>query len=77
LGQQECLEFLKEQSRLDPKKWFRVKDVQQGLAARKYGNGVLKGVAGDLLILTACGDIEMQGRGIWKHYKEFRFNRRL
>lgn len=72
MSQMDCLDFLREQRKENPDKWFRVKDVQDALREQGKGNGTLKGVASDLLILTNCSDISMRGIGVWKHYKEFR-----
>lgn len=68
----DCLRFLQEQRMADPDRWFRVKDVQEGLKDKGKSNGVLKGVSSDLLRLAVCGDLECRGIGYWKHYKEFR-----
>lgn len=68
------LTFLKEQRDIDPHRWFRVKDIQDGLAKKGLSNGVLKGVSNDLYMLMRFGDIKWRGVGIWKHYKEFQAN---
>lgn len=75
MSQMDCLRFLQEQKKLNPERWFRVKDVQEGLLAKGLTNGVLKGVANDLFQLMRCGDVEWRGVGAWKHYKEFRARR--
>jgi len=72
VSQQDCLDWLKEQYKLDPAGWFRVKDVQEGLRSMGAGNGTVKNVAVHLLKLRNCGDIQMRGIGAWKHYKEFK-----
>lgn len=72
MSQQDCLEWLKEQHRSNPDKWFRVKDVQDGLREQGKGNGTIKNVAIHLLKLRNCGDIKMRGVGLWEHYKEFK-----
>lgn len=72
MSQQDCLEWLQKQHRKNPDKWFRVKDVQEGLKASGKGNGTIKNVASHLLKLRNCGDIKMRGVGLWKHYKEFK-----
>lgn len=75
MSQMDCLRFLQEQKKLYPEKWFRVKDVQEGLLQKGLSNGVLKGVSNDLFRLMRCGDVEWRGVGVWKHYKEFRAKR--
>lgn len=72
MSQQDVLEWLVEQRCTDCDKWFRVKDIQEGLKEKGLGNGTIKGVANDLLCLTACGDIVMRNVGLWNSYKEFR-----
>lgn len=72
MSQEDCLSWLEKQ---DPKKWFRVKDVQEGLKQTGLGNGTINNVPKHLLILTNWGYIKMRGVGVWKHYKEFQFKR--
>lgn len=72
MSQQDCLEWLKEQKKKHPDKWFRVKDVQEGLKKMGKGNGTCKNVPQHLLKLRNFGDIQMRGVGFWKHYKEFK-----
>lgn len=72
MSQQDCLNFLTDQKKKNPDKWFRVKHVQEGLRKRGLGNGTCKNVASHLLKLTVCGDIQMRGIGAWEHYKEFK-----
>ncbi len=55
MSQQDCFDFLNAQKKCNPEKWFRVKDVQEGLKNQGKGNGTLKGVGNDLLILTTWG----------------------
>lgn len=74
MSQMDVQRFLQEQYELDPNKWFRVKDIQEGLAEKGKSNGVLKGVANDLYMLMRFGDIKWRGVGVWKHYKEFQAN---
>ena len=69
MSQADCLDWLKRQ---DPDKWFRVKEVQDGLESEGKGNGTIRGVSHDLMRLTLFNDLEMRGVGTWKHYKEFR-----
>jgi len=69
--QQDCMDFLRDQKKKNPDKWFRIKDVQDGLHMRGKGNGTLKNVGSHLLKLRNCGDIRMRGVGFWEHYKEF------
>lgn len=73
MSQQDCLEWLQEQHKSNPDKWFRVKDVQDGLREQGKGNGTIKNVSQHLFCLISWGDIEWRGIGAWKHYKEFRF----
>lgn len=70
------MDFLKEQRKKNPDKWFRVKDVQEGLAKAGKGNGSIKTVPQCLYNLIRWGDIEWRGIGFWKHYKEFRAKKR-
>lgn len=72
MSQQDCLDWLKEQHRKNPDRWFRVKEVQAGLARKGKGNGTIKNVSVHLLKLRNWGDIQMRGVGGWKHYKEFK-----
>jgi len=72
VSQEDCLNWLEEQKKIHPRKWFRVKDVQEGLAEKGLGNGTVRCVSRHLLILTQWGYIRMRGIGVWKHYKEFR-----
>lgn len=72
MSQQNCLEWLTDQKKKDPKRWFRVKDVQKGLRQQGKGNGTCKNVAVHLIKLRNCGDIQMRGVGLWEHYKEFK-----
>jgi len=69
VSQEDCLNWLKKQ---ESGKWFRVKDVQEGLKSEGKGNGTIKNVAKHLLILTNWGDLKMRGVGAWEHYKEFK-----
>lgn len=64
--------FLQEQRKLDPDRWFRVKEIQEGLAEKGLGNGTVKNVPQHLFALIRWGDIEWRGVGIWQHHKEFR-----
>jgi len=66
------LEWLQEQHKSSPDKWFRVKDVQEGLREKGAGNGSIKNVSLHLVKLRNCGDIAMRGVGLWEHYKEFK-----
>lgn len=72
MSQQDCLDWLKEQKKNNPEKWFRVKDVQEGLLNQGKSNGTVKNVGKHLLILTQWGDLRMRGVGVWEHYKEFK-----
>jgi len=72
MSQQDCLEWLREQHKSSPEKWFRVKEIQEGLRNQGKGNGSIKNVGVHLLKLRACGDIRMRGVGFWEHYKEFK-----
>ena len=72
MSQADCLEWLEEQRRIDPDRWFRVKDVQRGLSIKGLGNGTCSNVSSHLLKLRNCGDILMRGIGFWEHYKEFK-----
>lgn len=72
MSQQDCFDWLKEQHEVSPYRWFRVKDVQQGLEAKGLGNGTIQNVSTHLLKLSLCDDVLMRGVGIWEHYKEFK-----
>lgn len=72
MSQQDCLEWLQEQKKIDSDRWFRVKEVQEGLRQQGKGNGSIKNVATHLLKLRNCGDLKMRGVGLWEHYKEFK-----
>ena len=72
MSQQDCFDYLMDQKLKYPDIWFRIKDVQDGLREQGKGNGTIKGVGSHLMKLTTCGDIQMRGIGVWKHYKEFR-----
>lgn len=72
MSQEDCQIFLQEQRKKHPNKWFRVKDIQEGLKQKGLGNGTLKNVPQALYKLMRWGDIEWKGVGIWKHHKEFR-----
>jgi len=72
VSQQDCLDWLRDQQKVSPNKWFRVKDVQEGLRNQGKGNGTIKNVPSHLLKLRNCGDIRMRGVGLWEHYKEFK-----
>jgi hypothetical protein len=71
MSQQDVLEFLVEM-RCENDDWYRIKDIQKALSDKGLGNGTVKGVAEDCLILVTCNNIEMRGVGLWSHYKEFR-----
>lgn len=75
MTQQDCLDWLLTQHKKNPYRWFRVKDVQQGLLKGGKGNGTIKNVPSHLLKLTQNNDIQMRGVGLWKHYKEFKVNK--
>ena len=72
MSQQDCLDWLAEQKKLNPYRWFNVKEVQEGLRVKGLGNGTIRNVSKHLLILTNWGDLRMRGVGVWNHYKEFR-----
>lgn len=71
MGQTDVWHFLLDQKKKDPNRWFRVCDVQEALRKKGFGNGTIRGVSNDLLVLANFGDIKMRGIGAWKHYKEF------
>ena len=72
MSQQDCLDFLKERKDVDPHKWFTVKEIQEGLKQKGFGNGTIKNVTNDLYMLMRFGDVLWRGVGIWKHHKEFK-----
>lgn len=72
MTQQDVHDWLLEQKKLNPDKYFRVKEIQEGLQAIGKGNGTVKNVPQHLFALMRWGDIEWKGVGIWQHHKEFR-----
>lgn len=72
MSQQDCLELLQEEKKVNPERWLTVKDIQDGLRQKGKGNGTIKGVPNDLMVLSCCNDVEFRGIGFWKHHKEFR-----
>lgn len=53
-------------------KYFTVREIEKGLQAKGFSNGVIKGVNHDLFRLALFNSIEFKGQGIWKHRKLFR-----
>jgi hypothetical protein len=76
MGQQEVLEFLKEE-RLKSDNWFKVKDIKQGLIAKGHTKNYVRGVPSDLLRLACFNQIQVRGIGAWRHHKEFRGYKKL
>lgn len=72
MGQQECLDWLKDQKKTNPNKWFRTKDVVEGMKEKGLGVGTLRKTGVYLFKLAVCNDIDVRGVGFWEHYKEFR-----
>ena len=72
MSQEDCLDWLQEKNKKHPRKWFRIKDVQEGLQEEGKGSGTIRNVGKHLLILTNWGDLRMRGIGAWEHYKEFK-----
>lgn len=72
MSQQDIYDWLKERKKKEPDRWWRVKEIQEGLAEMGKGNGTLKNVPQHLFSLMRWGDIEWRGVGIWQHHKEFR-----
>lgn len=72
MSQMDCLHWLQDQKEKNPNRWFRVKDVQEGLRQKGKGDGTLRNVGKHLLILTQWDDLRMRGVGFWEHYKEFK-----
>lgn len=72
MGQIEVLGYLENQRAMGNEKFFEVKEIQRGLRAMGYGNGVIKGVSGALFKLACFNVIDWRGKGIWNHRKFFR-----
>lgn len=61
-----------DQYKTNPKKWYRIKDIQEGLKLKGFGNGTIKNVGSHCYKLAVSNFISVKGVGVWKHYKKFR-----
>lgn len=56
-----------------PDAWLTLKDIREALKEKGKSNGTLHGVPNDAYKLATFGYIDVRGRGIWTHVKEFKY----
>jgi len=71
MGQQEVLEWLREQ-RKSGDNWFTTKEIKEAMREKGLSNGCIIKVYDNLYKLTSFDIIECRGVGLWDHHKEFR-----
>ena len=72
MGQREVLEFLNEQRKKNPKKWFEVKEIKTELEKKEVSTN---NIWSNLYKLTLFNQIQRKWVGVWNHKKIFRGKR--
>lgn len=74
MGQQEILDYLKEQRKLNDE-WFTIDQIKQAMRQKGFTKRQLELVCSCLYRLTLFKFVEFRGKGIWHHIKYFRYKK--
>lgn len=75
MGQLEILNYLKQQYKKVPKKWFTATEIMHGLKENGATPGAIKRTHVCLMRLATFKLIRFKGLGVWKHTKVFQHKR--
>jgi len=75
MGKNEILKLLFELDKVDPGKWYSVKEIKDILTSKGSSMGVVNRTCNSLLNLSAFNILDMKGKGIVDHIKLFKLAR--
>ena len=73
MGEYEIKEFLEEQKKLNPDKWFSMQEIRQALKTKGLSENCLNKITQQLGKLVLFGIIDYRTVNVWENFKVFRY----
>jgi len=73
MGQNDIIEWLREQHKNNKTKWFTIPEIKEGLIKKGFSGIAVRRTSHHLFVLNTYDLIQTKGKGFWDHYKLFRY----